>query len=155
VRRDRAPDPRRARDGIPFDRIAVLLRAPDAYGPFLAEALRRAGIPRTSRAARGALIRAGARCSRCSRARRRSSRRAASRNISRSARFRCAGGATAAASAGQDRLSGRREMLERAREPAGRGRAQAAAAAGPPRHGSGSLPRRGRRTRRWRGAVIG
>jgi ATP-dependent helicase/nuclease subunit B len=34
-----------ARDGIPFDRIAVLLRAPDAYGPFLAEALRRAGIP--------------------------------------------------------------------------------------------------------------
>jgi RecB family exonuclease len=34
-----------ARSGIPFDRIAVLLRAPDAYGPFLAEALRRAGIP--------------------------------------------------------------------------------------------------------------
>jgi RecB family exonuclease len=34
-----------ARGGIPFDRIAVLLRAPDAYGPFLAEALRRAGIP--------------------------------------------------------------------------------------------------------------
>ena len=36
--------PRRAR-GIPFDRMAVLLRAPDAYGPFLVEALRRAGIP--------------------------------------------------------------------------------------------------------------
>jgi ATP-dependent helicase/nuclease subunit B len=34
-----------ARDGIPFDRIAVLLRAPDAYAPFLSEALRRAGIP--------------------------------------------------------------------------------------------------------------
>ena len=34
-----------ARDGIPFDRIAVLLRAPDAYGPFLVEALRRAGVP--------------------------------------------------------------------------------------------------------------
>jgi hypothetical protein len=34
-----------ARAGTPFDRIAVLLRAPDAYGPFLVEALRRAGIP--------------------------------------------------------------------------------------------------------------
>ncbi len=34
-----------ARDGIPFDRIAVLLRSPDAYGPFLVEALRRAGVP--------------------------------------------------------------------------------------------------------------
>jgi CRISPR/Cas system-associated exonuclease Cas4 (RecB family) len=34
-----------ARDGVPFDRIAVLLRAPDAYGPFLVEALRRAGVP--------------------------------------------------------------------------------------------------------------
>ncbi len=33
------------REGIPFDRIAVLLRAPEAYGPFLVEALRRAGIP--------------------------------------------------------------------------------------------------------------
>jgi hypothetical protein len=34
-----------ARAGTPFDRISVLLRAPDAYGPFLVEALRRAGIP--------------------------------------------------------------------------------------------------------------
>ena len=34
-----------ARAGMPFDRIAVLLRAPDAYRPFLVEALRRAGIP--------------------------------------------------------------------------------------------------------------
>jgi len=34
-----------ARDGIPFDRIAVLLRSPEAYGPFLVEALRRAGVP--------------------------------------------------------------------------------------------------------------
>jgi ATP-dependent helicase/nuclease subunit B len=33
------------RAGTPFDRIAVLLRAPDAYGPFLVEALRRAGVP--------------------------------------------------------------------------------------------------------------
>ncbi len=34
-----------ARSGTPFDRIAVLLRAPEAYGPFLVEALRRAAIP--------------------------------------------------------------------------------------------------------------
>jgi RecB family exonuclease len=34
-----------AREGIPFDRIAVLLRAPEAYGPFLVEALRRAAVP--------------------------------------------------------------------------------------------------------------
>ena len=31
--------------GIPFDRIAVLLRDPDRYHPFLEEAFRRAGIP--------------------------------------------------------------------------------------------------------------
>jgi RecB family exonuclease len=34
-----------ARAGVPFDRMAVLLRAPEAYGAFLIEALRRAGIP--------------------------------------------------------------------------------------------------------------
>jgi len=31
--------------GIPFDRVAVLLRDPERYQPFLEEALRRAGIP--------------------------------------------------------------------------------------------------------------
>ena len=34
-----------ARDGVPFDRMAVLLRAPEAYAPFLIEALRRADVP--------------------------------------------------------------------------------------------------------------
>jgi CRISPR/Cas system-associated exonuclease Cas4 (RecB family) len=34
-----------ARDGVPFDRIAVLLRSPEAYAPFLVEALRRADVP--------------------------------------------------------------------------------------------------------------
>jgi RecB family exonuclease len=33
-----------ARDGVPFDEVAVLLRAPERYQPFLEEALRRAGI---------------------------------------------------------------------------------------------------------------
>src|SRR5256885_17230237 len=31
--------------GVPFDRIAVLVRDPDRYHPFLEEAMRRAGIP--------------------------------------------------------------------------------------------------------------
>src|SRR5262249_45715898 len=31
--------------GVPFDRVAVLLRDPDRYHPFLEEAMRRAGIP--------------------------------------------------------------------------------------------------------------
>lgn len=34
-----------AREGIPFDRIAILLRSPDEYRPHLEEALQRAGIP--------------------------------------------------------------------------------------------------------------
>jgi RecB family exonuclease len=34
-----------AREGVPFDRMAVLLRSPEAYLPFLVEALRRAGVP--------------------------------------------------------------------------------------------------------------
>ncbi len=34
-----------ARQGVRFDRMAVLLRSPEAYGPFLVEALRRAGVP--------------------------------------------------------------------------------------------------------------
>src|SRR5262249_42604579 len=34
-----------AGSGLPFDRVAVLLRDPDRYQPFLEEALRRAGIP--------------------------------------------------------------------------------------------------------------
>jgi ATP-dependent helicase/nuclease subunit B len=34
-----------ARRGVPFDRIAVLLHAPDRYAPYLEEALGRAGIP--------------------------------------------------------------------------------------------------------------
>lgn len=36
---------RLAGGGVPFDRIAVLLRAPDRYQPLLEEALRRAGVP--------------------------------------------------------------------------------------------------------------
>ncbi len=32
-------------DGIPFDRVAILLRDPEQYQPFVEEALRRAGIP--------------------------------------------------------------------------------------------------------------
>jgi ATP-dependent helicase/DNAse subunit B len=34
-----------ARDGIPFDECAILLRQPDRYQPLIEEALRRAGIP--------------------------------------------------------------------------------------------------------------
>jgi RecB family exonuclease len=34
-----------AADGVPFDGVAVLLRAPERYQPFLEEALRRAGVP--------------------------------------------------------------------------------------------------------------
>jgi ATP-dependent helicase/nuclease subunit B len=34
-----------ARDGVPFDRIAVLLHAPSRYAPYLEEALRRADVP--------------------------------------------------------------------------------------------------------------
>jgi RecB family exonuclease len=34
-----------ARGGVPFDEVAVLLRAPERYQPFLEEALRRGGIP--------------------------------------------------------------------------------------------------------------
>lgn len=33
------------KSGIPFDRVAILLRDPDRYHPFLEEALRRSGIP--------------------------------------------------------------------------------------------------------------
>ncbi|MEM7409701.1 MAG: PD-(D/E)XK nuclease family protein [Myxococcota bacterium] len=34
-----------AAEGVRFDRMAILLRAPEAYGPFLSEALRRAEVP--------------------------------------------------------------------------------------------------------------
>ena len=34
-----------ARSGVPFDEIAVFLRTPEVYGPFLETAFRRAGIP--------------------------------------------------------------------------------------------------------------
>ena len=34
-----------SRTGIPFDRVAILLRNPDAYQPLMEDALRRAGIP--------------------------------------------------------------------------------------------------------------
>jgi CRISPR/Cas system-associated exonuclease Cas4 (RecB family) len=34
-----------AREGVPFDRVAVLLRSPERYQPHVEEALRRAGIP--------------------------------------------------------------------------------------------------------------
>ena len=36
---------RAAKQGVRFDRMAVLLRAPEIYVPFLSEALRRAGVP--------------------------------------------------------------------------------------------------------------
>ena len=36
---------RAAGEGVRFDRMAVLVRTPEIYGPFLAEALRRAGVP--------------------------------------------------------------------------------------------------------------
>ncbi len=42
-----------ARDGVPFDRMAVLLRSPDEYRPHLLEAFARAGIP--AHFARGAV----------------------------------------------------------------------------------------------------
>jgi ATP-dependent helicase/nuclease subunit B len=42
-----------ARDGVAFDRIAILLRAPEEYRPHLVEALRRAGVP--AHFARGAV----------------------------------------------------------------------------------------------------
>lgn len=35
----------KAKEGVPFDRMAVLLRSPDAYRASIADALRRAGIP--------------------------------------------------------------------------------------------------------------
>jgi CRISPR/Cas system-associated exonuclease Cas4 (RecB family) len=44
---------RLADDGVPFDRIAILLRSPDEYRPHLEEALGRAGVP--AHFARGAL----------------------------------------------------------------------------------------------------
>ncbi len=34
-----------ARNGVPFDRMAILLRAPDRYRPHVEEAMRRAGVP--------------------------------------------------------------------------------------------------------------
>jgi ATP-dependent helicase/nuclease subunit B len=34
-----------AHDGVPFDRMAILLRSPDRYQPVIEDALRRAGIP--------------------------------------------------------------------------------------------------------------
>ena len=34
-----------AQDGVPFDRMAILLRSPDRYQPVIEDALRRAGIP--------------------------------------------------------------------------------------------------------------
>jgi RecB family exonuclease len=36
-----------AAEGVPFDRIAILLRSPDRHQPLILEALRRAGIPAT------------------------------------------------------------------------------------------------------------
>ena len=42
-----------ARRGVPFDRIAVLLRSPDGYRAYLEEAFNRAGIP--AHFARGAI----------------------------------------------------------------------------------------------------
>jgi ATP-dependent helicase/nuclease subunit B len=42
-----------ARSGVPFDRIAVLLRSPEGYGSYLEEAFNRAGIP--AHFARGAV----------------------------------------------------------------------------------------------------
>ena len=42
-----------ARDGVPFDRVAVLLRSPDGYRAYLEEAFNRAGIP--AHFARGAV----------------------------------------------------------------------------------------------------
>ncbi len=44
---------RHARGGVPFDRMAVLLRSPEEYRPHLVEALARAGIP--AHFARGAV----------------------------------------------------------------------------------------------------
>ena len=34
-----------AGEGVPFDRVAILLRNPERYQPLVEEALRRAGIP--------------------------------------------------------------------------------------------------------------
>ena len=105
--------------------------------------------PRTSRAARGAPIRAGGRCSHCSPAPRRTTPHAGSRNISRSARFRCARRAAirrprcrpASAGCRPTRSSSRRASPLRASRRSGSPMPSPTprrAAAAFPRHGAGS-----------------
>ena len=97
--RRRARDARRSRSrgasstkrarGVPFDEMAVFLRAPEHYARAArARAARAAASPPTSIAARGAPIRPAARSSRCSRARSRGCRRSGSTSTCRSARCR-------------------------------------------------------------------
>ena len=76
-----------ARGGTPFDRMAVLLRAPQVYSSLFETALASRGHPGLLRAGRAAPgSRPGAPSCSCSTARSRSSRRAASPSTSRSAR---------------------------------------------------------------------
>ena len=75
--------------GLPFDRMAILLRSPDRYQPVMEDALRRARkSPRISAAAPRVRTRVAARFSRCWPAPRKNARPRDSPNICRSGKSR-------------------------------------------------------------------